>query len=297
MKFYEDKRKLEIKVGIFTLLGVILLILSYLWFTDFMKVRDQITLKVKFNNIGNLEKGAPVNVFGVKRGYVDKLIIIENGVVSELKVNIEFPLKSGTEFRIVESDLMGNPEVEIKPGNGNENLDLSKIQIGANFTSIADLINDVGDIFNEIKGLNKLEKEEGNIVREFRKLIENSNRLMINLNESYDESHGKFEKIMTNLEFISSHLSDLLQKMDIEQTYQLTNQAIRKLKETSLEIGQTNQQFKKISQELLENDSSFKKIISEKKLYDNLLKTTSNLDSLILDIKQHPKKYFEIKVF
>ena len=52
-----------------------------------------------------------------------------------------------------------------------------------------------------------------------------------------------------------------------------------------------------ITEKILQEDNSLNKLITEKELYENLLKATANLDSLLKDIKKNPKKYFQIKVF
>jgi len=55
--------------------------------------------------------------------------------------------------------------------------------------------------------------------------------------------------------------------------------------------------FRDLSTKLVEEDSSFNKIITEKELYEKLLKSAVSLDSLLIDIKKNPGKYFKVKVF
>jgi phospholipid/cholesterol/gamma-HCH transport system substrate-binding protein len=52
-----------------------------------------------------------------------------------------------------------------------------------------------------------------------------------------------------------------------------------------------------VSDKMANEESSFQRLISEEDLYDNLLRASSRMDSLLVDIKDNPERYFKIKVF
>ena len=52
-----------------------------------------------------------------------------------------------------------------------------------------------------------------------------------------------------------------------------------------------------LSEQLNDKNSSLGKIISDKELYDNANHAIASLDSLLTDIKAHPKRYINVKVF
>ena len=45
------------------------------------------------------------------------------------------------------------------------------------------------------------------------------------------------------------------------------------------------------------DSSTVNKLITEEELYNNLLRSSARLDSLLIDVKENPKKYFSIKLF
>lgn len=48
---------------------------------------------------------------------------------------------------------------------------------------------------------------------------------------------------------------------------------------------------------LLRRESTVKKMLTSSEIYDELLKTTKQLQDLMLDIKNHPEKYFRLRIF
>ena len=93
MKFYQDKRSVEFKVGLFTLLAIIILVLGYSWLMEVMENRKYTEIEVKFENAGNIEQGSAVSILGVKKGRVKDISIASDGVTLNLQVELDFPLK------------------------------------------------------------------------------------------------------------------------------------------------------------------------------------------------------------
>ncbi|MCK4654177.1 MAG: MCE family protein, partial [Candidatus Cloacimonetes bacterium] len=98
MRFHQNKKSIEFKVGLFSIIAIVILIACYSWFTEIMESRKYTPLKVKFKNAGNIEIGSTITVHGVKKGRVKELKIEDDGVVVFLQVELDFPLKEGTKF-------------------------------------------------------------------------------------------------------------------------------------------------------------------------------------------------------
>ncbi|MCJ7812005.1 hypothetical protein MUP95_01630, partial [bacterium] len=55
--------------------------------------------------------------------------------------------------------------------------------------------------------------------------------------------------------------------------------------------------IKKIAVQMEQGDGTFGSLLRDRVLYDQLLKTSCNLDSLITDIKTNPKHYIHFSLF
>jgi len=299
MKFYEKKKNNDFKVGLFTLFGLTILALSYFWLMEMLENKDYSHLLVTFDNARNIEIGSSVTINGVKKGRVENIEVFRDGVILHLKAHLDFPLKEGTKFYILESSLMGDIQVEIVPGNGKKNLDLTKTQTGKKKIGLTTLVASLGDVVVGLQSiLNKIYGKE-NLVDDFQAVVDTTRVILHKFNNSYEKNSVLFDELIANANQITFKLNSLLDKNeeDVSETIDKTSLLVTEIKQTMNEIQNITKDLKNITGKMNNEDSSFNRMISEDDFYNNLLKTTAHLDSLILDIKKNPKKYFEIKVF
>ncbi|MCD4796248.1 MAG: MlaD family protein [Candidatus Cloacimonetes bacterium] len=299
MKFYQNKKSLEFKVGLFVIVAIIILVVSYSWFTEILESRKYTNLKVKFENAGNIELGSTVTINGVKKGRVKELKIEVDGVVILLQAEIEFPLKKGTKFYILESNLMGDVLLEIVPGRQGELLNLGEVQNGEKSYGLTKLVSELSEVIFELQSIMEIVTKDGEFVRNLQSIVDTSVVMVNKINNSIDVNAGKIDKLITNASNISERLSRLIEdnQEDFSSSVSLTSNVLEKLDKNLLEMNEITENFKLLSQKMLNEESTFNKIISEEELYENLLKSSASLDSLLKDIKKNPKKYFKIKVF
>ncbi len=299
MKFYQNKKSLEFKVGLFVIVAIIILVVSYSWFTEILESRKYTNLKVKFENAGNIELGSTVTINGVKKGRVKELKIEVDGVVILLQAEIEFPLKKGTKFYILESNLMGDVLLEIVPGRQGELLNLGEVQNGEKSYGLTKLVSELSEVIFELQSIMEIVTKDGEFVRNLQSIVDTSVVMVNKINNSIDVNAGKIDKLITNASNISERLSRLIEdnQEDFSSSVSLTSNVLEKLDKNLLEMNEITENFKLLSKKMLNEESTFNKIISEEELYENLLKSSASLDSLLKDIKKNPKKYFKIKVF
>lgn len=98
MDFHKNKLNTEFKVGIFTIVGILILAVSYAWFTEYVTSKKYTEIKLRFSNAGNIEKGNDVTILGVKRGRVDDIKVANDHVLISLKVILEDQLLKKQSF-------------------------------------------------------------------------------------------------------------------------------------------------------------------------------------------------------
>ncbi len=299
MKFYQDKKSAEFKVGLFTLLAIIILVLGYSWFMEVMENRKYIEIKVKFSNAGNIEKGSAVSILGVKKGRVKDISIESDGVTLNLQAELDFPLKKGTEFFIIETDIMGDVQVEIIPGQDNEMLDLSLVHYGFRNQGISGFVSQLGILVRDVQELMNSISEDKEFIKGLFSFADSSQSFINKLNKSYDKNSENIENLIANASSISNKLETIISQNEesINSSLSLTNKVLNDFNSTLSEMDIVVKNFRELSTKLVEEDSSFNKMITEKELYEKLLKSAVSLDSLLIDIKKNPGKYFKVKVF
>jgi ABC-type transporter Mla subunit MlaD len=106
--------KYEIRVGLFTVIALIILIWGWGWLKGFSLTPPQ-RFTVKFHDIAGLNLNAPVNVNGVRVGTVEKIQLHGKGqVLVDLKIKSEdITIPQGSQVTIQTLGLVGAKYVEI----------------------------------------------------------------------------------------------------------------------------------------------------------------------------------------
>jgi len=299
MKFYQDKTKTDFQVGLFTLIGLIILILAYFWLTEILENRNYTELRVAFDNAGNTEIGSPVTINGVKQGRVESIQVQQSGVILLLKVKLDFPLKSDTQVYILESSLMSDIQVEIKPGTSEELLDTTALLQGKREIGFTRLVSQLGDILLGMQNLIMQISGDKNLLTDIKTIMDETKSVMQKLNSTLDHNDDQIETLIANASAISVKLNKLItdNQDDISQTISQSAELVADIDRTIQAMQSITADLQTISQKMLQEDNSFNKLITEEDLYDNLLKATAHMDSLLTDIQKNPQKYFKVKVF
>ena len=114
-----DKARLEVKVGVFVFVGLLLLGALLVSFskgvTRFARTYD---LQLRTTDVGGLKRGAGVLMAGYPVGNVNRLSLSSNGesVVLTLQIKQEHRIRTNSLFVIEQSGFLGDQYVAIYPG-------------------------------------------------------------------------------------------------------------------------------------------------------------------------------------
>jgi phospholipid/cholesterol/gamma-HCH transport system substrate-binding protein len=110
--------------------------------------------------------------------------------------------------------------------------------------------------------------------------------LMNGLNRSVPGVMNNVNGITNNLTGATGNLTDLstsLKELPLDETMGKLNATLANLE--------------KLSEQLNDKNSTLGKVMNDRELYDNANHAIASLDSLLTDIKAHPKRYINVKVF
>ena len=112
-KFYPNIKSVQLKVGIFTVVIIMVFVISYLWFTNRLSTSSQQDLRVSFENVAGLEVGDKVMFRGMEVGRVRAVEQQGERVVVSSRIRRDVRLKEGSSFSIDSSSLMGGVALNI----------------------------------------------------------------------------------------------------------------------------------------------------------------------------------------
>lgn len=297
----------EVKIALMAIVAIVLLWIGLNFLKGINIFSSTNTYYVKFHNIQGLAVSNAVYANGYPVGIVRDIKYdysrTDNVVVCiELDKSMNVPVGTTAEL---ESELMGGVKMSLVLGlNPTQNLSVGDtinggIHEGA-MTKLEAMIPAVESL------LPKLDSIMGNLNRltadpALAEMLHNTAEITHNLKEStaalntmmHDEVPGlmaKANRIGSNLESVS----DQLAQTDIKGTVDNANATLAGLRQTTDNLNQTTNY---LSGKLQSRDNTLGLFLNDRGVYDNLNGTLRHADSLMIDLKAHPKRYVHFSIF
>lgn len=297
-----DNRTIELRVGIVVAIAAIILFLGIIWIKEYRFNVERYKYGVLFPNVGALGVGDPVTVLGVKKGTVESIILSGGDVLVTFNLTTDVKLKKDSKFTVMNIGLMGERFIDVSPGHSPELLDLSRPVEGFYDTGIPEVMGMAGQMLDEIRRL--VAHLEGIFGTEwsqesFKETIKDLRRLSSDLVTLLDRNKDKLEKAATDLSYTSSEIKDLVDKNKEKLQSSVDNftASSAKLDTITTTLSSLSISLKNLTQKIESGEGTLGKLVNDSTLYNDIRKTTNNLDELIADIKKNPKKYLKVSLF
>lgn len=290
----KDTRKTEIKVGLTTLIGIIVLIWIFGWAKNFSLQSNEQLIKVNFKNVAGLEIGDPVTVNGLRKGFVKDMKIEPNNILVEISVSNDFILKEDATFAISMLDLMGGKKIEIFPGSSQNLLTPDKIYDGQFYADIPsvmklfgsvqdDLVSLLKDFRMTFKSVNKYLSDE-QLSLNFKKSINNLTNLSDKLDQILTENRADLKKLTSNAVELTQKSNKLI--TDNEQNI---NQIMVGLKTVFQKSDTLLIRLNELTKETVNKENNLGKILYDDELINDLKQTLKQTNELTLILVEQLK--------
>ena len=289
----------EIKIALVAIVGILIMYFGINFLKGMNLFSTNNTYFITFDDIQGLGASTPIYADGYKVGTVDGLEYDykENGPI-KVKVDIikDLRIPQGSKAEIVK-DLMGNLQVNLLLANNpRERVEPGGIIPGAvnggmmdkaaNLIPVVEkMLPKLDSILTSVNALladpalaaslHNVETITSNLTVSTREL----NTLMAGLNKQVPGMIGKATGVLDNTNRLTANLASL----DVQGTLNKVNQTL-----------ESAHQF---TEKLNSNQGSLGLLMNDTKLYDNLTSTMSHADSLVIDLKAHPKRYVHFSIF
>lgn len=306
--------KKEVKIGIL----VIVSIFAFVYGFNFLKGKSifnpRSTYYAVYDNVNGLTESNPVLIRGFAIGTVNKIFFLpENSekIVVEITLkDSDIKIPKGSTALIRSSSILGGMAIDLNFTKSKEYYQsgdtlLSDMENGLTdeiskqivpikdkaeklISTVDSLIININSIFNDntkgnlresVKTFNSIALEVQGMVQEEReklkKIADNVQSITLNLKDNND----KIQNILKNL----STVSDSLAKANLASTVANANIALAEVAQVMTKIN--------------EGKGSLGMLVNDKKLYDNLESSSKDLDKLMIDLKENPKRYIHFSVF
>jgi phospholipid/cholesterol/gamma-HCH transport system substrate-binding protein len=287
----------EAKIGIITIIGFILLYFGINYLKGINLFKPSNRYFVSFNNVKDVTVSSPVFVDGFKVGLV-RSISYDYSTTDKIKVEIsledEMRINKGSYVEIVRS-FLGGAELHIH---------LNKY--------INEYIKSEETLEGRMGG-DMMGSVQNNIMPAFEKLLPKIDSILIGLqtlinNPALSQSLEHLERTTANLEVSSRQLNRLLNTdvpvimSDLKTVAHNFSGVSEDLKNLDLQstvrsINETLANLKITTDKLNSKDNSLGLLLNDNSLYFNLNETSLNASKLLLDLREHPKRYVHFSLF
>jgi phospholipid/cholesterol/gamma-HCH transport system substrate-binding protein len=296
----------EVKTGILAVLAIFLLIYGYSFLKGSNIFKTSRTFHVLYENVEGLPISAPVTINGFTIGSVKKIDFINNEgtLIVTFDLNREFEFSKKSTIRIYSTSFIGGKALAIIPDMDLTNLAKTgdtlygEIEKGMMETVTGNLKPLEKKIFTALDGLDELLNNVNSILDDSTKdnlkdAVSSLNTTMASFKNTSATLEGllidnksKLEHTFTNLEVTSenfSKFSDSLAKIDLQKL--------------TVSLEETLGNFNSVMSKIENGEGSIGKLINDEELYNNLDGASKELEDLLRDLKENPKRYMHFSVF
>jgi phospholipid/cholesterol/gamma-HCH transport system substrate-binding protein len=303
----------ETKIGVLAVVALAALILGFNFLKGSSLFQHTKKLYAIFDNVEGLETSNAVQIDGLTIGSIsginesDKDLSSGIVVTITLKKDVHIPKNS---VGVINSGLISSATIVINKGTDNDFLndgDTLKtkkqsnlltqvqasvnpiiVQLGGTLTSLDSLIEVIGSMFDP-----RLKNNFGSIIAN---LASSSAELqkLLNTQTGYLATSLKNVSDFTgNLDKNNDHITHTLDNLDKTSA----SLAAAKLPEAVESVQSTMTELKGVVAKINSTNGTLGLLINDKGLYQNLEGTTRSLNTLLDDLRVHPKRYVNISVF
>ena len=261
-------RNVELKVGVFVVLSIIVLTVSYLWMKQAKLKGKGYTITINFNDATGLKRGDPVWVLGVEKGKVLSIRLDQDKVSTLCYIDADVKLKKDAKAAIKDIALIsGTKFVELKTGEDEKLFDISKPLEGKGAPTFS--LSELGEILGPIR----------------------------NIAEKISEKN--IDKILENIDIASEELVAVIRenRKGIKRTIKSAESDLKKFSAVADKLFESLESLSQLLDDINKEKGTIGMLMKDKKLYNELEATLQETKELIKDIKENPKRYINIKIF
>lgn len=296
-----------VRIALTGIVAIVILFVGINFLKGINVFKSSNTFYIRFHNINGLTVSSPVYANGYSVGIVRSIAYDYNrtdNVVVCVDLDKNMVVPAGTRAEL-ESQLMGgvtmslvlgqNPTVHMKPGDTIE----GGLHVGAlnKLEAMIPTLEQMMPKLDSILGnLNRLTADPA-----LAQTLQNTAALTANLKETsaslntlmrndVPQLTARLNRIGGNVETLTGQLV----QANIDSTINQVNTTLGSVTQLTNNLTSVTDQ---LNTKLNSKDNTLGLFLNDRSVYDNLSSTLSHADSLMIDLKSHPKRYVHFSIF
>ena len=289
----------EVKIALVAIAGVVVLFFGMNFLKGLNIFSSEDNYYVQFSDITGLSSSSPVYADGFKVGVVKDIIYdYSHTEGSKVLIGVDKQLRipQGSSAEIV-SDMLGNVKVNLLLANNPR----EKVAPGG---LIKGMINDgaMGKLQDMVPAVEKMLPKLDSIMTSLNAILADPaiRQSLHNVQAITDNLTTSTAQLNTLMAGLNKNVPGMMAKANnvLDNTETLTaNLAAVDVASTMRQVDHTIANVQQLTAKLNSKEGTLGLLMNDTQLYDNLNSTMRNADSLVIDLRQHPKRYVHFSVF
>lgn len=295
MKFFTK----EVKIALVAIVAIIVLFIGMQFLKGMSLFSSHNIYYVDFDDVSGMSASSPIYANGFRVGVVQQIAFDYDQpghIVAAVDIDPKLRMTEGTRAEIA-SDFLGNVKLELRLGPADARL-LAKgdtisgsMQAGL-MAKAAEMIPQVEQLLPKIDSIlttiatlaadpsiaGTLHNAE-NLTASLNNTARQLNSLTAQLNRRMPQMMEKADSTLAHTQVLTGNLAQL----DFDATMKKVDQTLANVEQLTARLNSPK--------------GSIGMLLNDAQLYENLNATMRDVDSLLVDFKQHPRRYINVSVF
>lgn len=292
------KRRDEVAVGALVIITLVLGLAGTLWIAR-GGLSSGYQMFAKFPWGAGLKQGQPVLLAGVNIGFVSDVGLVPDGtLLVKMSIKKDYNIPINTTATVEANGIFGDQLVALTPVRATTEFlpENDTIPTGIGSPGIPDLLSKGDSIAKDVKVLTanlRSELVDSGGIQQMRGAINDMARLLAQVTAVVTQQ----SKELTTTQLQLRRTLSMIDSAKIDSTLINIRSASLNLNNLTRDLDSTRLQVNGLIAKASSGNGSIGMLLNDRKLYDNLIGVSSQLDSLIADIKKNPKKYINLRIF
>lgn len=295
MKFFNK----EVKIALVAVCGLVILFFGMNYLKGLNLFESDSKYYISFTDISGLASSSPIYADGYQVGVVKSINYDYNkrgGIVVEASIDEQLRIPKGSSAEIV-SDMLGNVKVNLLLANNPRERVMpgETIQGGINdgalgqmkgmIPTVMQILPKIDSILTTVNTLlanpaiaRSLQNTE-TVTGELTVTTKRLNNIVAHLEKSVPGMLNNTDSLLYNANTLAKNVN----KIDVAGTM--------------ARVDETLDNMERFTEQLNNTTGTLGKLMHDPTLYDNLNNTMRSADSLLIDLKAHPKRYVHFSLF
>lgn len=289
----------EVKIALVAVVGIVLLFFGLQYLKGLRLFSTDDYYYARFSDVTGMTASSPIYANGYKVGVVESInydYANPQNIVATITVDNKLNIPKGTVAEI-SSDLLGNVRLELKLGpNPVDVLQKGDTIVGAIQQGVmgkaADMVPQIEQMLPKLDSIlasvNALLASPAisNSLQNIETITSNLSTTTAQLHQLSASLNGQLPQMLTKADGILANTQGFTQQLEDVN-----------IAATMTKLDQTMTNLKLMTDALNSKDGTLGLLMHDPQLYNNLNSTMSDADKLLIDFKEHPKRYIHFSVF